>query len=183
MQVLQLGWTEGRNLKMDVRWAGDSFERTRMFAKELVDLQPDVILARGSPATAAFQRETRTISIVFVAVGDPVRSGFVAGLPRPGANITGFGDAATSWRFDVLIFSQSSVRAPDRYWLPERLAIIPSRPLRSASAKNLVPSALRWLLNAMSLWCGNISLRRALRSSSVSSRKSSPSRNIRSNAQ
>jgi len=94
MQGLQeLGWTEGRNLRIDVRWAAGSFGRTRMFAKELVDLQPDVILARGTPATAAFQRETRTIPIVFVAVGDPVGSGFVAGLPRPGGNITGFGDA------------------------------------------------------------------------------------------
>jgi putative ABC transport system substrate-binding protein len=89
----ELGWTDGRNLRMDVRWAAGSFERTRMFAKELVDLQPDVILARGTPATAAFQRETRTIPIVFVAVGDPVGSGFVASLPRPGGNITGFGDA------------------------------------------------------------------------------------------
>jgi putative ABC transport system substrate-binding protein len=88
-----LGWTEGRNLRVDIRWAAGSFERTRMFAKELVDLQPDVILARGTPATAAFQRETQTIPIVFVAVGDPVGSGFVAGLPRPGGNITGFGDA------------------------------------------------------------------------------------------
>jgi putative tryptophan/tyrosine transport system substrate-binding protein len=94
MQGLQeLGWTEGRSLRIDVRWAAGSFERTRMLAKELVDLQPDVILARGTPATAAFQRETRTIPIVFVAVGDPVGSGFVAGLPRPGGNITGFGDA------------------------------------------------------------------------------------------
>jgi putative ABC transport system substrate-binding protein len=89
----ELGWTDGRNLRMDVRWAAGSFERMRMFAEELVDLQPDVILARGTPATAAFQRKTRTIPIVFVAVGDPVGSGFVAGLPRPGGNITGFGDA------------------------------------------------------------------------------------------
>ena len=94
MQALgELGWIEGRNLRIDVRWAAGSFERIRMFAKELVDLQPDVILSRGTPATAAFQRETRTIPIVFVAVGDPVGSGFVAGLPRPGGNITGFGDA------------------------------------------------------------------------------------------
>jgi hypothetical protein len=89
----ELGWIEGRNLRIDVRWAAGSIERIRMFAKELVDLQPDVILSRGTPATAAFQRETRTIPIVFVAVGDPVGSGFVAGLPRPGGNITGFGDA------------------------------------------------------------------------------------------
>jgi putative tryptophan/tyrosine transport system substrate-binding protein len=89
----ELGWTKGRNLRIDVRWAAGSVERMRMFAKELVDLQPDVILARGTPATAAFQRETRTIPIVFAAVGDPVGSGFVAGLPRPGGNITGFGDA------------------------------------------------------------------------------------------
>ena len=91
--LAELGWIEGRNLRIDVRWAAGSFERIRMFAKELVDLQPDVILSRGTPATAAFQRETRTIPIVFVAVGDPVGSGFVAGLPRPGGNITGFGDA------------------------------------------------------------------------------------------
>jgi putative ABC transport system substrate-binding protein len=91
-RLAELGWTDGRNL-MDVRWGAGSFERMRMFAKELVDQQPDVILARGTPATAAFQRETRTIPIVFVAVGDPVGSGFVAGLPRPGRNITGFGDA------------------------------------------------------------------------------------------
>jgi putative ABC transport system substrate-binding protein len=97
MQGLQdLGWSQGRNLQIDVRWAGGSFERTRMFAKELVDLQPDVILARGTPATATFQRETRAIPIVFVAVGDPVGAGFVAGLPRPGGNITGFGDAEQS---------------------------------------------------------------------------------------
>ena len=61
-----------------------------MKAKELVDLQPDVILADSTPVTAALQRETRTIPIVFVLVGDPVGAGFVAGLPRPGGNITGF---------------------------------------------------------------------------------------------
>ena len=61
-----------------------------MFAKELVDLQPDVIFAHATPATAALQRETRTIPIVFVIVVDPVGSGFVAGLPHPGGNITGF---------------------------------------------------------------------------------------------
>jgi putative ABC transport system substrate-binding protein len=88
--LAELGWTAGRNVRMDVRWAAGNADRARMFAKELADLQPDVILAHGTPATAAFQRETRTIPIVFVFVGDPVGEGFVAGLPRPGGNITGF---------------------------------------------------------------------------------------------
>ena len=65
-------------------------DRTRTFAKELVALQPDVILAQGTPGTAALQRETRTIPVVFVIVADPVGPGFVAGLSRPGGNITGF---------------------------------------------------------------------------------------------
>jgi putative ABC transport system substrate-binding protein len=75
---------------MDLRWAVGSVDRTRMFAKELVDLQPDVILAHSTPATAALQRETRTIPIVFAVVSDPVGVGFVASLPRPGGNLTGF---------------------------------------------------------------------------------------------
>jgi putative ABC transport system substrate-binding protein len=87
--LAELGWT-GRNLRIDVRWAGGSVDRARMYAKELVDSQPDVILADSTPQTAALQRETRTIPIVFVAVSDPVGSGFVTGLPRPGGNITGF---------------------------------------------------------------------------------------------
>jgi putative tryptophan/tyrosine transport system substrate-binding protein len=91
--LAESGWTDGRDLRMDVRWADGSTERMRMFAKELVDLQPDVILARGTAVTVALQRETRTIPIVFVIVGDPVGSGFVASLSRPGGNITGFGDA------------------------------------------------------------------------------------------
>ncbi len=89
-ELSQLGWTEGRNMRMDVRWAGDSVDRTRMFAKEMVDLQPDVTLAIGTVPTAALQQETRTIPIVFAIVSDPVGAGFVAGLPRPGGNITGF---------------------------------------------------------------------------------------------
>jgi putative tryptophan/tyrosine transport system substrate-binding protein len=77
-------------LRLDVRWGGGDANRARIFAKELVALQPDVILSEGTPVTAAFQRETRTIPIVFVVVTDPVGDGFVAGLPHPGGNITGF---------------------------------------------------------------------------------------------
>ena len=85
-----LGWIDSRNLRMDVRWAGDSVDRMRELAKELVDLQPELILAYTTPATAAVQAVTRTIPIVFVVVSDPVGAGFVASLPRPGGNITGF---------------------------------------------------------------------------------------------
>jgi putative tryptophan/tyrosine transport system substrate-binding protein len=85
----ELGWTDGRNLRMDVRWAGASVDRTWMFAKELVDLQPSVILVNSTPTTAALQRQTRTIPVVFVGLADPVGEGFVAGLPHPGGNLTG----------------------------------------------------------------------------------------------
>jgi len=88
--LAELGWVEGRNLKMEVRWGRGDIDRIRTFAKDLVALQPDVILAHGTPVTAALHRETRTIPIVFVTVSDPVGDGFVAGLPHPGGNITGF---------------------------------------------------------------------------------------------
>jgi putative ABC transport system substrate-binding protein len=87
----QMGWTNDRNVRMDVRWAASNVDLMRKFAKELVHLQPDVILANSTPVTAALQRETQTIPIVFAVVGDPVGSGYVASLPRPGGNITGFG--------------------------------------------------------------------------------------------
>jgi putative tryptophan/tyrosine transport system substrate-binding protein len=88
--LAELGRTNGRNVRLDVRWTAANVDRTRTFAKELVDLQPDVILAKGTPATAALQRETRTIPIVFAIVGDPVGSGFAASLSQPGGNMTGF---------------------------------------------------------------------------------------------
>src|SRR5215472_1255460 len=85
-----LGWTDGRNVRMDVRWTGDDINRIRALAQEFVGLEPDIILTTGTPATAALQRETRTIPIVFANVGEPVASGIVARLDRPGGNITGF---------------------------------------------------------------------------------------------
>ncbi len=88
--LADLGWSDGPNLRMDVRWGGGDVNKIRTFAEELVAMQPDVILAQGTPVTAALQRETRTIPIVFVVVTDPVGEGFVAGLPLPGGNITGF---------------------------------------------------------------------------------------------
>jgi putative ABC transport system substrate-binding protein len=88
--LAELGWTEGRNVRMDVRWAAGNVDRMRALAKELVDLQPDVILADTTPVTAAVQRETRTIPIVLLEVSDPIGTGFVESFARPGRNITGF---------------------------------------------------------------------------------------------
>jgi putative tryptophan/tyrosine transport system substrate-binding protein len=88
--LADLGWTEGRNLRIDLRWGGADSNRIRALAQELVGSQPDIILANSAAVTVALQRETLTIPIVFANVGDPVASGLVARLDRPGGNITGF---------------------------------------------------------------------------------------------
>ena len=85
-----LGWAEGRNIKIDTRWAAADIELMTRFAKELVVLQPDLILTSSTPATGAMLQQTRIIPIIFVLVADPVGSGYVASLPRPGGNVTGF---------------------------------------------------------------------------------------------
>jgi putative ABC transport system substrate-binding protein len=86
----ELGWLDGRNLRIDYRWGAGSVDRMQLFAKELVRLNPDVMLAVTTPATAALQRETRSIPIVFAIVSDPIGSGFVKSLANPAGNITGF---------------------------------------------------------------------------------------------
>jgi putative tryptophan/tyrosine transport system substrate-binding protein len=88
--LAKLGWTEGRNIEIDTRWAGADVESMKRFAKELVALQPDLMVTGTTPAAAAMLEQTRTIPVVFVMVADPVGSGFVASLPRPGGNATGF---------------------------------------------------------------------------------------------
>ena len=85
-----LGWTEGRNIRIDYRWAGDDPRKAQTFARELIDIAPDVIVPSTNQVTAILQQETHTIPIVFVFVGDPIGSGFVASLARPGGNLTGF---------------------------------------------------------------------------------------------
>ena len=86
----KFGWIEGRNVRIDVRWAGGSAERMREIVTEFVALKPDVIVASGSPAVIALKRSTSTIPVVFVGVNEPVVQGFVASLAHPGGNITGF---------------------------------------------------------------------------------------------
>jgi putative tryptophan/tyrosine transport system substrate-binding protein len=97
----KLGWTEGRNVQIDYRWAALDPELMRRLAKELIALQPDVILSSSSPTTASLLQETRSIPIIFANIGDPVGSGLVASLSRPGGNATGFmlfeGSLAGKW--------------------------------------------------------------------------------------
>jgi ABC-type uncharacterized transport system substrate-binding protein len=90
------GWKEGGSIRVDYRFAPASPDQARLFAKELVALQPDVLIGNSTPATAALLRETRTIPIVFVGVSDPVGSHFVANIARPGGSITGFTNFAPS---------------------------------------------------------------------------------------
>ena len=86
----QMGWAQGRNLQIEHRWGGGDRDHIQRHAAELVELKPDLILGQATPAVAALHQTTRTIPIVFVNVSDPIGSGFVESLPRPGGNITGF---------------------------------------------------------------------------------------------
>jgi putative tryptophan/tyrosine transport system substrate-binding protein len=88
--LAKLGWTEGGNLRFELRWGAADPDKIRTLAKELVDLRPDVIFDQTTPVTGALARETQTIPIVFVYVADPIGSGFAPSLAHPGGNITGF---------------------------------------------------------------------------------------------
>ena len=94
--LADLGWTDGRNIRIDLRWAGDDLNRIRALARELVGPQPDIIATDSTPTTLALQRETRTIPIVFANVADPVARGIVQRLDRRSGNITGFSNAEAS---------------------------------------------------------------------------------------
>jgi putative ABC transport system substrate-binding protein len=137
-----LGWTDGRNVRMDLRWAGGDINRIRGHARELVGLQPDIIVADTTPATVALQRETRTIPIVFATVAEPVASGIVVRLDRPSGNITGFAILEASlggkWLELLLEFAPGVKRAaimfnPDTAAAPS--AYVPSLETAARSLK------------------------------------------------
>jgi putative ABC transport system substrate-binding protein len=94
--LADLGWTDGRNMRIDLRLGGGDINRIPAIVEELVGLQPDVIVTNATPPTVAVQKATRTIPIVFATVSDPVASGFVARLDHPGGNITGFANLEAS---------------------------------------------------------------------------------------
>src|SRR5262249_27419383 len=89
-ELQKRGWTEGRNLQLDFRWAPGDLALTQKLAKEIVETQPDVVIGHASPATSALLAQTRTIPVVFAQVSDPVAGGFVQSFARPGDNVTGF---------------------------------------------------------------------------------------------
>ena len=142
------GWREGRNLHIERRSTGGDLELARRYAKELVAQQPDVIFAESTLQTAAVQRETRTIPIVFVAVTDPVGSGFVAGLAHPGGNITGFthqeasmaakwvelvGKLAPGRKLMAAMYDPDTAPYVESYYLPQFEAAV-----RSLKAQSIV---------------------------------------------
>src|SRR5215831_6060563 len=89
-ELAQSGWTEGRNVRIDVRWGAADPERLRSYAAELIAFVPDVIVATGTAAVGPLLRATLAVPIVFVQVAEPVGAGFLESLPRPGGNATGF---------------------------------------------------------------------------------------------
>jgi len=139
-QALQgLGWIEGRNVHIDYRFADGHEDRFQPLAKELVALKPELIFAQSTPAAAAVQRESHTLPIVFVNVSDPIGSGFVASLARPGGNLTGVLQYEASitgkWLAMLKEFSPTLVRAalvanpkttPFPYFQRAALALAPS---------------------------------------------------------
>jgi putative ABC transport system substrate-binding protein len=133
--LAQWGWTEGRNMQMDVRWAAGDVDQMRSYAKELVGLRPDVILGSTTALMAALQRETQTIPIVFAGCSDPIGAGLVASLSSPGGNITGFiyveAEMASKWvellteiapavRRVAIIFNPDTASRGGTYYLPFR---------------------------------------------------------------
>src|SRR5262249_11472053 len=89
-ELQRIGWTEGRNTRIEYRWGGGEASSLRAYAVELAGLRPDVIVANATPVIDAVRQETRTIPIVFVLASDPIGNGFVENLARPGGNLTGF---------------------------------------------------------------------------------------------
>ena len=96
-RLQELGWQDGRNVKIEFRWAGGDPERTRAYVAELVGLSPNVIFVNHALAMPLLRQETHSIPIVFVQISDPVAAGFVESLARPGGNMTGFSNAEFSW--------------------------------------------------------------------------------------
>jgi putative ABC transport system substrate-binding protein len=157
----RLGWVEGRNVRFDYRYGAGVVDRYQAFAKELLVLQPDVVLATTTPAVAALKSEGGAIPIVFTFVSDPIGSGFITSLARPGGNITGFlnleATIASKWlamlkeiapQLRRAAFMANPKTTPFDYWLPEAEAaarslaieLLPSRVESAADIERAIES-------------------------------------------
>ena len=148
--LTEFGWTEGRNVRIDVRWGASDVDPLHTFAKELIGLQPDVLLASSTPTTAALARETQTIPIVFTFVADPIGSRFVASLSHPGGNITGFSvieASMASKSLELLREIAPSIKRVAMMFNPDTAPYVNSMlmPVFETAAKsfNIVPIAAR----------------------------------------
>ena len=139
-----MGWTVGRNVQIEYRWGSGDAGKDRKNAAELVALAPDVILAIGSPTVEPLQQATRTVPIVFVQVTDPVGSGLVASMARPGGNVTGFTNGGIWHEREVAGAAQRDRRPAcgERRFFgippqpPGSASSVPSRPWRRHSESN-----------------------------------------------
>jgi putative ABC transport system substrate-binding protein len=150
----KLGWMEGNNFRIELRWGAADPDKIRTFAKELVDLRPDVIFDQTTPVTGALTRETHTIPIVFVYVADPIGSGFAPSLARPGGNITGFTyleptmggkwvgllkEAAPLTAHVAVLFNPATT-PPLKFYMPSIQAAASSFAIEASSAPSCVPT-------------------------------------------
>ena len=110
-RLAQLGWTDGRNVRIDTRWTAGDADRTRRRAAELIALAPDIVVATGTPSLGPLQQATRTVPIVFMMTVDPVGGGFVDSLARPGGDTTGSCSSITAWAANGWNYSRRSRRA------------------------------------------------------------------------
>ena len=141
-ELENLGWTDGRNIQIEYRWASGDAERFRALAAELVATRPDVLVAHTTPSAEAFARATRTIPIIFAAVSDPVRSGLVVSLSEPGRNATGFTIFEPSLGAKWVEFLKELLPRLARVGLLVNLATAPGRgstylPIVEAAARSL----------------------------------------------
>lgn len=146
--LAEFGWAEGRNLRIDVRWGGSNVDLLHTFAKELIGLKPDVLLASSTPTTTALARQTQTIPIIFTLVADPVGARFVASLSRPGGNITGFSvleASVASKSFELLRELAPDIKRVAMMFNPDTAPIVNSMvmPVFETTAKsfNIAPIA------------------------------------------
>ena len=162
----QLGWTDGRNARLDVRWAAGDPESIRRYAAELVALAPDVILASGGTSLGPLRQVSRTVPTVFTGVSDPVGAGFVDSLARPGGNATGF--IAFEWNISGKWLELLKEIAPG----VTRAVVLRDTELGPAPAN--LPSSRRWRLR-----CGSRSTRSTWAAPLKSSALSRPLRALR----